>query len=151
MLTWLILFQVYDQIAAQHRIYVTPAQCQRQLTNLNSAGRVRQGDARGVRLGGWGAAAGPGAPAGPLFRDLVRAGEPARRRQAADDICRSERAAGQGRQAQCIASKNLGVTVNPQYGVWDYRTYSVVAATPTLAANPVPAASPSPVVTKAPC
>jgi hypothetical protein len=52
---------------------------------------------------------------------------------------------------QCIASKNLGVSVNPQYGVWDYRTYTVVAATPTLAANPVPAASPSPVVTEAPC
>ena len=43
------------------------------------------------------------------------------------------------------------MTVNPQFGVWDYHSYSVVPAPPTLAANPTPSASPSPITTTAPC
>ena len=39
---------------------------------------------------------------------------------------------------QCVASKSLGITVNPQVGEFDYNDYSVVPAPPTLAANPSP-------------
>lgn len=35
-LTWLLLFQVYDKIAQQHRISVTPAQVQDQLNGLGA-------------------------------------------------------------------------------------------------------------------
>ena len=35
-LTWLIIFRVYDKIAAQHNINVTPGQAQRQLAGLSS-------------------------------------------------------------------------------------------------------------------
>ena len=36
MLTWLILFRVYDKIAAQHNINVTPAQAQKEQAGLTS-------------------------------------------------------------------------------------------------------------------
>jgi hypothetical protein len=52
---------------------------------------------------------------------------------------------------QCLAAKDLGVTVNPQFGVWDYRTYSVVSAPPTLAAAPTPSVAKTPALTKPPC
>jgi hypothetical protein len=150
-LTWLITFRVYDQIAAQHNIYVTQEQTQRQLDTLSS-----QAAASRATLAEYVSAAGALPPdlvpeLGRYFAILselegrLDAGKP------------PTTAAGQSAlqakigHEQCIASKSLGVTVNPQYGVWDYRSYSVVAAKPTLAANPGPSVSPSPVVTKAPC
>src|SRR5262249_5012391 len=42
---------------------------------------------------------------------------------------------------QCLASKSLDVTVNPQFGRFDYSSYSVVSAPSTLAANPTPSKS----------
>ncbi len=58
---------------------------------------------------------------------------------------------GQLAHAQCVAAKSLGVQVNPQFGVFDYRTYSVVPAASRLAANPSPSPRTSPIVTKPPC
>jgi hypothetical protein len=56
-------------------------------------------------------------------------------------------------QTQCQAAKSLSIQINPQYGVLDYSSYTVVpAATPLSKASPTPAASPSsaPVLTP-PC
>ncbi len=36
--------------------------------------------------------------------------------------------------AQCLAAKNLSINVNPQYGAYDYATFSVVPAPSKLAA-----------------
>jgi len=48
-------------------------------------------------------------------------------------------------KSQCQASKALDITVNPQYGVLDYRQLAVVPAKPTLsAAQPAGSLSPSP-------
>ena len=150
-LTWLIIFRVYDKIAAQHNIYVTPGQAQRQLTGLS-----RQAASSKATLAQYVSAAGAVPPdlvpqLGQYFAILsalegrLNGGKP--------PTSLAEQSALQAKvgHEQCLASKALGVTVNPQFGVWDYRTYSVVSARPTLAANPVPAPSPSPVVTKAPC
>lgn len=150
-LTWLVLFRVYDQIASQQGIYVTQQQAQRQLASLTSqAASSRATLAEYVSAGG---ALPPDLvpQLGRYFAILSRLegrldGGKAPTTSAAQTALRARVA-----HEQCIASKNLGVSVNPQYGVWDYRTYSVVAAQPTLAAKPGPSVSPSPVVTKAPC
>ena len=150
-LTWLIIFRVYDKIAAQHNINVTPGQAQRQLAGLST-----QAASSKATLAQYVSAAGAVPPdlvpqLGQYFAILSALG--GKLNGGKPPTTPAEQSALQGKIAheQCLASKALGVTVNPQYGVWDYRTYSVVSARPTLAANPVPAPSPSPVVTKAPC
>ncbi len=46
---------------------------------------------------------------------------------------------------QCVAAKNLDIKVNPQYGVYDYSQYAVVATPSTLATtSPKPGATPTP-------
>ena len=51
--------------------------------------------------------------------------------------------------AQCLAAKNLNIKVNPQYGEFDYTSFSVVPAPSKLAAaqvtpSPTPTARPPP-------
>lgn len=150
-LTWLIIFRVYDKIAERHLIYITPGQAQRLLAGLSS-----QAASSRATLAEYVSAAGALPP--DLVPQLGRylailsalEGKLTSGKPPTTPAAQSALQAKIGHE-QCLASKALGVTVNPQYGVWDYRTYSVVAAPPTLAANPVPAPSPSPVVTKAPC
>jgi hypothetical protein len=150
-LTWLITFRVYDQIAAQHSIYVTQEQTQRQLNTLSS-----QAAASKATLAEYVSAAGAVPPdlvpqLGRYFAILSELeGRLDGGKAPTTSAAQSALAAKVGKE-QCIASRDLDVTVNPQYGVWDYRSYSVVAAQPTLSTNAGPKVSPSPVVTKAPC
>lgn len=51
--------------------------------------------------------------------------------------------------SQCVAAKSLGIQVNPQYGALDYRSIGVVAAPDKLSALPG-APSPAPTGTAAP-
>jgi hypothetical protein len=51
--------------------------------------------------------------------------------------------------SQCVAAKSLGIQVNPQYGALDYRSIGVVAAPNKLSALPG-TPSPSPTGTAAP-
>jgi len=149
-LTWLIVFRVYDKIAEQHNINVTPGQAQRQLAGLSS-----QAASNKATLAEYVSAAGALPPdlvpqLGQYIATLsALEGKLTGGKPPTSPAAQSALQAKVGHE-QCLASKALGVTVNPQYGLWDYRTYAVVLAPPTLAANPVPR-SPSPVVTKAPC
>jgi hypothetical protein len=150
-LTWLILFQVYDQIASQHGIYVTQEQAQRQLASLTS-----QAASSRATLAEYVSAAGALPPdlvpqLGRYFAILSELEGRLDGGKAPTTAAEESSLQAKVGKEQCIASKNLGVTVNPQFGVWDYSSYSVVAARPTLATNPGPSVSPSPVVTKAPC
>ena len=150
-LTWLILFRVYDQVAARNHIYVTPAQADRQLAQLTSQAKSNK-----VTLTEYVTAGGALPP--DLIPQLARyfailSSLEYRIDGGKTPSTTAEQAKVQTAVAhdQCVASKDLGVTVNPQYGVWDYHSYSVVAAPPTLAAAPSPAASATPALTKAPC
>jgi hypothetical protein len=135
-LTWLILFRVYNKIAAQHNINVTPSN-KVTLTEYVSAGGALPPDLL---------------PQLDRYFAILSAlegrldGGKAPTSSATQTKLESSVA-----HQQCLASKDLGVTVNPQFGVWDYNSYSVVPAPPTLAANPTPSASPSPITTTAPC
>lgn len=150
-LTWLILFRVYDQIAARNNINITPAQAQRQLTQLTS-----QAAASKVSLTEFVSAGGALPPdlvpqLGQYFAILSELEGRIDGGKAPTTTAGQAKVQSAVAHDQCLASKDLGVSVNPQFGVWDYRSYSVVPAPPTLAAAPSPSAAATPALTKAPC
>jgi SurA N-terminal domain len=137
-LTWLIRFQLGDKVAEQHGISVTPAEVQKQNAALSAAARSNK-----VTVSEY---------VSVLFAlppDLV----PQFDRYAAIlssleyRITGGKAASTQAEQTQltnavghqqCLAGKSLGISVNPQFGEFDYTTFTVVPAPPTLAANPSP-------------
>ncbi len=149
-LTWLIVFQIYDKLAAQHGISVTPAQATSQLTRLSA-----QATQSKVTLAEYVSAAGALPP--DLLPDLGQyfaiqsalASKLDGGKSPVSSAAQSQLSSQIGHQ-QCLAAKSLGVTVNPQFGEFDYATYSVVPAPPMLAANPSPSPS-AHVVLNPPC
>jgi hypothetical protein len=149
-LTWLITFRIYDKLAAQHRIYPTPAQEEQQLSALSDTAKQNS-----VTLDEYVSAGGALPPdltpqLGRYFAILSvlehrLTGGTTPSTQAEQTQLSTEVA-----HQQCLASKSLGVTVNPQYGQFDYSSYSVVPAPSTLAANPTPS-KPASVKLTPPC
>ena len=150
-LTWLVLFRVYDQIAARNNINVSSAQAQRQLNQLST-----QAKASKVTLTEYVTAGGALPPdlvpqLGQylaILSSLEYRIDGGKAPTTAAEQAKVQSAVG---HEQCLASKDLGVTVNPQFGVWDYRSYSVVPAPPTLAAAPAPSPTATPALTNPPC
>ncbi len=150
-LSWLIVFQIYDKLAAQHNINVTPAQATSQLSRLS----VQAAQSKAT-LAEYVSAAGALPP--DLLPDLGQyfaiqsalAGKLDGGKPPASPAAQSQLSSEIGHQ-QCLAAKSLGVTVNPQYGQFDYATYAVVPVPSTLAANPSPSPSSSHVVLNPPC
>jgi hypothetical protein len=142
-LTWLILFRVYDKMAAQQGISVTNTQAQQALNAY--AAQASQNNLTLAQYFSAGAALPPdllpelgqAAAIQNVLVDRITGGKP--------PATASGQAAvsSQLGRFQCLAAKNLGITVNPQYGEYDYRGFSVVPAPPTLAADPTPAPTPS--------
>ncbi len=150
-LTWLILFRIYDKIAAQQAIYVTPAQAQRQLAGLSSQAAQNK-----LTLDEYVSAAGAVPPdlvpqLGQYFAILSRLEGRIDGGKAPTSTAEQSKVQAGVTHAQCIAAKSLAVQVNPQWGVFDYATYSVVLAPPNLAANPSPSPTPSSLVLHPPC
>jgi hypothetical protein len=143
-LTWLILFRVYDKMAAQHGFSVTPEQ--EEAAQKTYAAEAKQSNVSPVEYWSAGAALPP-----DLLPELYRAA-------AIQEVMVTRLAGGktpttsaaqsavdaQLSHQQCLAAKGLGITVNPQFGEYDYNGYSVVTAPSTLAANQAPSPSPSP-------
>ncbi len=137
-LTWLIRFQITDKIAEQHSINVTSRQVDQQYTHLrNEALASKVTVPEYVSAGG------------ALPPDLV----PQFARYSAiltelqnrltggktpSTTAEENQLAAAFEHDQCVASKSLGVNVNPQFGEFDYNSYSVVVAPPTLSANQSP-------------
>jgi hypothetical protein len=142
-LTWLLTFQIYDKLAAQHGINVTPADVQHQLTGLGTQAKQQK-----LTTAMYVSAAGAVPPdllpqIGRYFAILSAFenrldGGKAPTAQAGQQQLQTRIA-----HAQCLAAKNLAIKVNPQYGEFDYGTYSVVPAPSKLAAAPAAAPSPS--------
>lgn len=142
-LTWLITFNIYDKIAEQHNINVTPAQEETELNSLKAAASSSH-----VTLNEYVSAGGAVPPdlvsgrlGGPLARYLAILSSLEYRitgGKSASSSAEQTKVATAVGHAQCVASKSLGVNVNPQFGEFDYSSYSVVPAPPTLAANPSP-------------
>jgi peptidyl-prolyl cis-trans isomerase SurA len=150
-LTWLILFRVYDQVAARNNIYVSTGQAQRALRQLGN-----QAAAGKVSLTEYVSAGGALPPdlvpqLGRYFAILSSLEYRLNGGKAPTTTAEQAKVQSAVAHNQCLASKELGITVNPQYGVWDYRSYSVVLAPPTLAAAPAPSPTATPALTNAPC
>jgi hypothetical protein len=142
-LTWLILFKVYDKIAAQHGISVTNAQQQRALNTYSS-----QAKANNLSLAEYLSAGGALPPdLVPQFgmASAIQAELATKIDGGVSPSTQAGRAAlnAQLGHVQCVAAKSLNLAVNPQYGQYDYAGYMVVLVPPALAANPVPAPTPT--------
>jgi hypothetical protein len=149
-LTWLILFRVYDKMAAQNGVSITNTQSQQALQVY--AQQAKQNNLTLAQYFSAGAALPP-----DLLPELGQA--VAIQNVLVDRITGGKQpttAAGQAAissqlsRYQCLAAKNLGITVNPQYGEYDYHGFTVVPAPATLAADPTPSPTPSALLTP-PC
>ncbi|HEY5015250.1 MAG TPA: hypothetical protein VIJ82_23120 [Streptosporangiaceae bacterium] len=143
-LTWLLTFQIYNELAAQHGITITPSAVQSQLSALTAQAQQQK-----VSVDAYVSAAGAVPPdllpqIGRYFAILS-----AFQRRLDGGRTPTAQAGQQALQsriahAQCLAAKDLQIAVNPQYGEFDYGTYSVVPAPNRLAAAPTPSPSASP-------
>ena len=143
-LTWLVRFQINEEIARQAGITVTPAQAQKSLAQIYAAAKANA-QAQGISNV-------------TLDLILVANGIPPNlaaevgRYQAIDDQFILRANGGQQptstsaqtattaklRQAQCVAAKTLAIRVNPQFGQLDYTQVQVVSAANPVAAPPGP-------------
>ena len=145
-LTWLITFQVYDKLAQQHGIGVSQTAVQKQLTALQAQAKQQKVDTS-MYVSAAGAVPPDLLPQIGRYFAILDAFQ-----NRLDGGKAPTATAGQTAletrvsHAQCLAAKSLGITVNPQYGEFDYTSFSVVAAPSKLAASPSspsPSASPS--------
>lgn len=152
-LTWLILFRIYDKLATRQGISVTPAQVQAQRQLVVTA-------AKQDKLTAAEYVSADGALPPDLLSGFARllAIEAALKNKF--DGGRTPTATkGQDAlsarldDATCVAAKDLDIQVNPQFGEWDYDSFGVVLAPAKLAAAvPSPNASKAAAVRlKAPC
>ncbi|HEY7324670.1 MAG TPA: hypothetical protein VH520_07575 [Streptosporangiaceae bacterium] len=150
-LSWLILFRVYDKLAMQQHIYITPAQEAAQLQMLKqaaSSNKVTLAEYVSVL-----AAVPPDLVSPGLTRYLAIQSALGRRLNGGKPVttqAEQTKVAPAVLHAQCVASKSLAINVNPQFGQFDYSSYSVVPAPSTLAANPS-TAKPASVKRTPPC
>ena len=143
-LTWLVRFQINEELARQAGITVTPAQAQKALDQIYATAKANA-EAQGLSN---------------VTLDLILAanGIPPNlsaevgRYQAIQDqfILQAHggtmptTTAGQTavtaklQHAQCLAAKSLAIKINPQFGQFNYTQYQVVPAPNPVAASPGP-------------
>jgi len=148
-LTWLVRFQINDELARQAGITVTPAQAEAALAEIYAAAKS-SAEAQGVSN---------------VTLDLILAAngippnlaaEVGRYQAIQDQFVRqvnggtiptstSAQSATTAKlqHAQCVAAKALAIQINPQFGQLNYTQYQVVSAPNPVAASPGPA-KPSP-------
>jgi LysM repeat protein len=149
-LSWLIRFQITDEIASQQHIYVTQADVGRQLNTLS--GLAKQS---GVTVPEY-LSAGNAVPpdltqqVGQYLAIISTLQSRLNGGKAPTTQAEQNKVQLGVVHAQCLASKTLGVRVNPQYGQFDYTNYSVVLTPSMLAANPTPS-KPAVVTLTPPC
>jgi hypothetical protein len=143
-LNWLLTFRIFDKLAEQRGINVSRADVQRQLAGLSAQAKQQK-----LTTAGYVSAAGAVPPdlvpqIGRYFAILTAFqnrldGGKSPTATAAQSALEKRVA-----HAQCVAAKSLNIKVNPQYGEYDYGTFSVVAAPSKLAASPSASASAKP-------
>jgi hypothetical protein len=150
-LTWLIRFQINEELAKQEGITVSAAQAEQAWDEI-----FKQAEASAKAQGITNVTpslilAANGIP--PNLKDEVA------RYQSIDDQFAVKANGGtppatqdaanaandQLNKARCTAAKGLNIQVNPQYGRLDYTQYAIVASEPTVtrSAGPAPTATPS--------
>jgi hypothetical protein len=142
-LSWLLRFQIRDELAVRNHVVVTTGESHRALSAL--ARQTGRSGAAFVQL----AVANGLAP--DMLPDLGRYeaiqtdmftrlnGGTLPRTQA-----RIQALSPEFSRRECVAAKSLNIQVNPQFGQLDYGTYSVISANSPLSEPTVPAPSPTP-------
>lgn len=132
-LSWLLTFRIYDKIADQHGIKVTQTQVHNQLASL-----TQQASQQKLNIKDYVAAAGAVPPdlvpqIGRYF--VILSALETRLDGGTPPTDQSGQQALQQKVAhqQCLAAKDLGIKVNPQYGALDYTTFQVVTVPSKLA------------------
>jgi len=141
-LSWLLRFQIRDELAVRNHVVVTTGESQRALSALaRQTGRtgpafIQLAVANGLApdmlpdLGRYEAIQ------NDLFTRLNGGTLP--RTQA-----RIQALSPEFSRRECVAAKSLDIQVNPQFGQLDYGTYSVIAANSPLSQPTAPAPAPS--------
>ncbi len=146
-LSWMIRFQVADQVAAANGISVTDAQAEAGLNALSPVAQQNGFKSTAELLVANGV---PPQLFGQVGRWEAQQEAFARKQNGGKDpTTATEQNAFTSAytKAQCQAAKSLDIKVNPQYGRLDYTQLAVVAAPDTLS-RPEPSASPSPASTQ---
>jgi len=141
-LSWLLRFQIRDELAVRNHVVVSTGESQRALSALaKQTGRtgpafIQLAVANGLApdmlpdLGRYEAIQ------NNMFTRLNGGTMP--RTQA-----RIQALSPEFSRRECVAAKSLDIQVNPQFGQLDYGTYSVIAAKSPLSQPTVPAPAPS--------
>lgn len=156
-LTWLIRYQINDEVASQAGITVTPAQSAAALAAAyqSAAATAEQQGVNNVSLEL--ILAGSGVPpdtSAQLGRYEAIANQYVKMANGGKaPVTSSAQTAAEAKlaTAECHAAKALNIAVNPQYGQLDYSEYSVVTAPNPVARPAGPTASASPVTTAPAC
>jgi hypothetical protein len=156
-LTWLIRYQINDEVARQAGITVTTAQAAAALATAyqSAAATAEQQGVTNVSLGL--ILAGSGVPpdtAAQLGRYEAIANQYVKMANGGRaPVSSSAQTAAEAKlsTAECQAAKALDIAVNPQYGQLDYSEYSVVSVPNPVARAAGPTASASPVTTAPAC
>jgi hypothetical protein len=147
-LTWQVRFAIMDQLAAANGISVTQAQVQSGLADIqseaaSSASQEGFSSAQALFLGNGISpqmlpALGRWVAQEEAYEIKVNGGK------APTTTTESNAVTAKYNKAECTAAKSLSIQVSPQFGRFDYSTYTVVAASNVLSA---PAGKPSPAST----
>ena len=156
-LTWLVRFQINDELARQAGITVTPAQAEAALAEIYAAAKS-QAEAQGltnVTLNLILAANGIPPNLAPELGQYQAIQNQFVRQVNGGRIPTSTSAqaatTAKLQHAQCEAAKSLTIQINPQFGRLDYTQYQVVSAPNPVAAPPGPAPTASPSGTAPAC
>jgi len=149
-LTWLVRFQINDELARQAGITVTTAQSQKALAEIYASAKS-EAQAQGlsnVSLNLIMAANGiPPNLAPELGRyEAINEQFIKQANGGTTPTTTTEQSATTAKleHAQCTAAKNLNIAINPQFGRMDYTQYQVVSAPATVTRSPGPAPTASP-------
>ncbi len=144
-LSWLIRFQIGDQVAASNGISVTQAQVQAGVADINSqaaSAASEEGLSSGtVALLNAGISPQMLTDLGQYQAQEIAFAEAVNGGKLPTTTAQGNAVDAKLTEAQCTAAKTLSIQVNPQFGRLDYTTYSVVPAPNTVSQ---PAGTPSP-------
>jgi hypothetical protein len=144
-LTWLVRFQINDELAQQAGITVTPAQAQAALVQIYAAAKANA-EAQGLSnvtlnliLAANGIPPNLSAEVGRYQAINDQFVRQANGGKLPTSTSAQTATTAKLQHAQCLAAKALTIQINPQFGQFNYTQYQVVAAPNPVAASPGPA------------
>ena len=144
-LTWLVRFQINDELAQQAGITVTPAQAQAALVQIYAAAKANA-EAQGLSnvtlnliLAANGIPPNLSAEVGRYQAINDQFVRQANGGKLPTSTSAQTATTAKLQHAQCLAAKALTIQINPQFGQFNYTQYQVVSAPNPVAASPGPA------------